>query len=69
MKFLTYQETVTRIENKQDLDKIFMATKVTVTSSESCNDLPNIVFKPLKTKTVCEIAKDTSIFIDISEDE
>ncbi len=68
MKFLQYNEVVTRIESKQDLNKIFMAAKPTDVGETCCSNIPDIIFKPLGTKTICEITKDDSIFIDISEE-
>lgn len=68
MKFLQYSEVVTRIENKENLNKIFVATKPADVGETCCSNVPNIVFKPLGTKTVCEISKDDAMFIDISEE-
>lgn len=69
MKFLQYNDVVTRIENKEKLNAIFMAEKPVEVSGSCSSNIANIVFKPLGSKTVCEITKDSSIFIDISEEE
>lgn len=68
MKFIQYSDVVTRIESKESLNKIFMATNPADVGETSCANISNIVFKPLGTKTICEITKDDSIFIDISEE-
>ena len=69
MKFITYQELATRIENKENLDKIFVSEIKNSLLYNTCKDIPNIVFKPLSTVTVCDLIKDTCKFIDISEEE